>query len=142
VQAYGLCTEYDEFVQDKCIWVVTLKDGTKVFQDDDRPGIQVPSAWRRLGFYVGDHPYNPPVAMRLRFGTNIVELPSEQPFYFYSKGLLQAMNMTYGLDFHIVGWPDDGKVLCTWFKVPELAATEQRHRELSDCRREQLVGAA
>lgn len=141
VASYGLCLKYDEFVEDKCIWVVDLKDGTKVFQDDDRPGLHTPSAWRRLGYYLQDYPENKIDKMRLRFGSHIVELPGGKPFYFYSKGMVQSMTQTYGLDFHIVGWLDNnGQVLCVWYKVPELAVAQTAHRPLSKCLPEQLLG--
>jgi len=141
LRAYGLCVTRDEFVWDKCIWIADLKDGSKVFQDDDRPGIAVPSAWVRLGNYIKEHPENPIAKMRLRFRSNIVGLPANKPFYFYSKGLLQALQQKHGLDFHIVGWPDDtGKLLCTWYKTPELAVSQSQYRTLADCKPEQLIG--
>ena len=102
IASYGLCLSRDDFIIDKCIWAVDLKDGTKVFQDDDRPGLATASAWKRLGYYVKDFPENSISKMRLRFGTHIVELPSNQPFYFYSKGLIQSFTQSFGLDFHIV----------------------------------------
>jgi len=139
--SYGLCLQIDEFIENKAIWVVDLKDGTRVFQDDDRLGAHVASAWRRLGYYIADYPKNPIVQMRLRFGTHGVPLPSDQDFYFYSKGMLQAMTQTHGLDFHIVGWPnDEGGVTCVWYKVPELVVTQQLQRPLSKCQPEQLIG--
>ena len=142
VASYGLCLTRDDFVVDKCIWVVDLKDGTKIFQDDDRPGLHVPSSWRRLGYYAEDHPDNPIVRMRLRFGTHIVALPGDQPFYFYSRGIIQAMTQTHGLDFHIVGGPNDtGDITCVWYKAPELIATQQAARLISDCQPEQLIGS-
>lgn len=141
--SYGLCTTLDEFIEDKCIWIIELKDGSKIFQDDDRPGIypNITSAWKRLGRYVKDHPDNKIAKMRLRFGTHVVELPSNQPFYFYSKGLMQSVSQSYGLDFHIVGWRDNsGDILTTWYKAPELEVASASTRPLSECQPEQLIG--
>jgi len=141
VASYGLCLSRDEFVQEKCIWVVDLLDGTKVFQDDDRPGLHTPSAWKRLGYYIQDYPDNRIAKMRLRFGSHIVELPGGKQFYFYSKGLVQSMTQTYGLDFHIVGWLDNnGQILCVWYKVPELVVAQTGHRPIEKCQPEQLLG--
>jgi hypothetical protein len=138
--SYGLCTSYDEFIEDKCIWVVELKDGSKVFQDDDRPGCAVQSAWKRLGYYVQQNPDTPIAKMRLRFGTHIVELPERQSMYFYSRGLIQAVTQSFGLDFHIVGWPDtDGNLTCVWYKAPEGVSTEVATRRISDCQPEQII---
>lgn len=142
VASYGLCLTYDEFIENKAIWIVELKDGTKIFQDDDRPGLHTPSAWKRLGYYAQDHPNNPIVKMRLRFRTHIIELPSDQPFYFYSRGLIQAVTQTVGLDFHIVGGPNDsGSITLIWYKAPELVISKQAIRSLAECQPEQLIGA-
>ena len=128
---------------DKCIWIVDLVDGTRIFQDDDRAFTHTPSAWKRLGYYVDDNPNNKIAKMRLRFGTNIVELLPDRPTYFYSRGLLQAATQTHGLDFHIIGWPvSDDEVLLTWYKTPELVVTEYRRRKISECKKEQLIGVA
>jgi hypothetical protein len=141
VASYGLCLVCDDFIEDKTMWVVDLQDGTKIFQDDNRPGLTTPSAWKRLGYYMQDFPENTIAKMRLRFGTHVVELPSGHPFYFYSRGLLQAITQTHGLDFHIVGWPNDsGSITCVWYKVPELVVTQEVTREISECSPEQLIG--
>ena len=141
VESYGLCLQFDEFIENKAIWVVDLKDGTRVFQDDERPGLHTPSAWKRLGYYAKDYPDNPIVKMRLRFGTHIVGLPSNQPFYFYSRGLLQGMTQTHGMSFHIVGGPNDtGSVTCVWYKTPELEISDRAMRQITDCQPEQIIG--
>lgn len=141
MKSYQLCTTYDEFIIDKCIWIVELNDGTTVFQDDGRPGTDEPSAWKRLGAYIFDHPHNAIKNMRLRFGTHIVELPCSQPCYFYSRGLIQATGKDFGLDFHIVGWPSANNVMaCHWYKSPELLMTQVKYRNFSDCKPGQIIG--
>jgi hypothetical protein len=141
VASYDLCLVCDEFIENKTMWIVDLKDETKIFQDDDRPGLHTPSAWKRLGYYMHDFPENTIARMRLRFGTHVVELPGGKPFYFYSRGLMQAITQTHGLNFHIVGWPNDsGSVTCTWYKVPELVVASQADRAISECTPEQLIG--
>jgi len=141
IKRYNLCTTRDDFVKDKCIWIAQLKDGTKVFQDDGRSGVEIESAWIRLGNYVRDHPRNGIAQMRLRLHTHIIHLPSDKPFYFYSKGLVQAMSAKEGLGFHIVGWPDNsGGIWCAWYKVPELIIAQEKSRPIQSCRPEQLIG--
>ena len=140
IESYELCTQYDDFVENRCVWVVDLKDGTKVFQDDDRPGVHTPSAWKRLGYYVNDYPDNSIDKMRLRFGTHIIELPLHQKLYFYSRGLLQAIQHTCGLDFHIVGCPiNDKEIECVWWKIPELTCAQSKVRNIEDCNPEQII---
>ena len=37
------------------MWIVELSNGETVYQDDDRPGIEPPSAWKRLKIYCDAH---------------------------------------------------------------------------------------
>ena len=53
VDKYHLCTSIeDPFLEDKTIWVAILKSGRYVYQDDNRPNIKEPIAWKRLGSYI------------------------------------------------------------------------------------------
>jgi hypothetical protein len=141
MQSYDICRHIDEYIEDKCIWIATLNDGTKVFQDDDREGAWHPSAWIRLGRYINDHAGSKIIAMRLKFGTHIVELPSNKKAYMYSHGLLQAFNQKYGLNFHVVGWSiSDKTMLCRWYKSPELIITKEFRREIGTLNAEQIIG--
>jgi len=42
--------EVDDFIADKdsTIWIAKLSDGRLVYEDDDRPGYDERSAWKRL----------------------------------------------------------------------------------------------
>jgi hypothetical protein len=42
----------DDFVKGKVRWVVELRSGKIIYQDDERPGELEPSAWRRLAAYL------------------------------------------------------------------------------------------
>jgi len=139
---YELCTKgKDNFVMDKCVWIIELKDGTRVFQDDNRPGAKEPSAWKRLDAYIRDNPENKIHRMFLKFGTHLVEMPQEQPFYYYSRAIIQHTGMDDGLHFHVVGClNDNGDVECLWYKIPELIVADERLKKISDCRPEQLIG--
>ncbi len=141
IESYGLNLHYERFLENKCIWIVKLKDGTRIFQDDNRKGINEPSAWKRLQYYLDDHPDDAIVEMLLRFGSNRIKLPSNKPFYFYSKGFMQNMTSSIGIDYHIVGWPDDsGEIYYEWYQMPDLSKTRKGHRSISECRPEQLIG--
>jgi hypothetical protein len=135
-----LCTNSDDFIADKCIWVAELQDGTKVFQDDDRPGLEEPSAWKRLSQYIKKNPHNPIVGFRLRFRSNVVYLPNHQSFYFYSHGLVQVTPNTNNSAFHIVGWPHKtDQVMCEWYRVPELILMRRVYKDLDKCKADQII---
>ena len=136
-----VCTTLDEFIADKCIWEVTLSSGLVVYQDDDRPCIAPTSAWRRLKQYTNENG-GFITRMCLRFGTHIVEMPSNKYVYYYSKGYMQAVTRKEGLDFHIVGWNmgmEDDRMECLWYKVPELIHMKTTYKAFSECSPQQLM---
>ena len=55
----SVCTEWDTYMNDfrlkTAVWFAELSNGEKVFQDDDRPGTNPPSAWIRLVNYCRDN---------------------------------------------------------------------------------------
>lgn len=55
----SVCTEWDTYINDfrldNTMWFAELSNGEKVFQDDDRPGEDPPSAWVRLVKYCNEN---------------------------------------------------------------------------------------
>lgn len=90
ITSNNLCVEPDEFVQNKSIWVVQLSDKTTVYQDDDRPGVEEPSAWTRLKRYCAA---NNVYVERfwLQFRSNVIEiLPQFADGYYFSKTAMKV----------------------------------------------------
>src|SRR3990167_9988521 len=85
-----ICTNpNDPFLLDKdtTIWIATLSDNTQIFQDDNRPELNEPSAWRRLKTYLGQEGLHI-VGVHFRFRSHVVSLPSSpQNEYYWSKGV-------------------------------------------------------
>ena len=141
LSSYGLCCEYDDFLDTRAMWIAELSNGFKVFQDDDRKGVAIPSAWIRLGHYLQDFRSVKIQRMLMRFGTHTVLAGEDQPYWFFSRSLLQSTSQTFGLHFNILGWPEDGhELMCTWYKLPELVVMQREPRPLKKCRPEQIIG--
>jgi hypothetical protein len=137
-----LCTEFDDYVCEKCIWVVTLSDGTKVFQDDDRPGMEPASAWIRLKKNLIETNRHIE-SIRLRFRTHIIdEFPHNRHIYYYSRGLIQAINSTVEHHFHVIGWlTNSGNFINLWYKAPELVKHREVYKNIEECQPDQLIWA-
>ena len=116
----NLCTKPDDFLEEKAIWIATLSDGTKVYQDDERPGVDEPSAWIRLGHYLGESGLGI-VGMELRFRSHIVPLPPDAPGYYFARGIRRDCAVGSKNKHYLVAGVQIGdSILKRWYKTPEL----------------------
>jgi len=125
-----ICTERDEFVINRqelfpC-WTVSLNSGVTVYQDDGRPGVEPYSAWERLynhckenNDYITD--------MVIRFRSNIHRLPPNADGYFFAKGARAGFAFPT-MDLFFVGTLQNGKLLVTCWKTPEMLKEETEER--------------
>lgn len=135
---YGLCLDKNiDFLQDKCIWTVTLSDDSVVYQDDSNPSLSLGlhhSSWIRLSNYLKNSELTIK-CWRLQFRDNVVELPTGIG-YVYSHGVIGTMsggqNNTF--NYHIVGaiQPNTIEVERFWFHSPALICTDKKRTKLSD----------
>ena len=101
------------------VWVATLSDGSVVYQDDERDGVDPKSAWERLGIHCGETGIHV-VDMYIQNGTNKVEIGKNHDGYYFCKG---AGGFLYGgLTHHsyVCGVLKGGVLLVTAYNVPEL----------------------
>lgn len=135
---FELCTQRDDFIWDKPVWVAELLDGTEVWQDDDRPGVSEPSAWIRLGDYVKATD-NHIKQLQVRFRTHQIFIP-KTPIYYYTKGILGSTGMIRPIHFYCVGHLDKEDVFeINWFKIPELIATRRTTKPLSEVHGPEII---
>lgn len=121
----------DEFLEDKTIWIVELNNGEIVYQDDDRPGIEPPNAWIRLGHYVKEHNLRI-VNMKINFRSNNFVLPSDAGGYYFAKGCGRAWGTKKTMQFYIVGVRVGDSIRCQWLRVPELIPFEYIEKDLKE----------
>lgn len=153
---FALCVDKNEAnLEERCLWVVTLSDGTIVYQNDyasylppEVAGIEYShSSWVRLRAYLAATKLNI-ASWKLQFRKrNIVPL---QPGvgYIYSRGMIGGMKMgekrdAYGNDnhrfatqhYHIVGTithPTQRVVERMWFHAPSLVHRENKISSVTD----------
>lgn len=151
MEEFGLCTTKIPFLDEKCIWIVTLDDHTVVYQDDSNPSLGEHlhhSAWVRLANYLEYSGWDIK-SWKLQFRDNIVELPVGVG-QVYSRGVIGTMsggeNSTF--HYHIVGAiqaervEDSGlsavpnrnatEVERFWYHSPALVCTDKKITKLSE----------
>lgn len=117
-----LCLVEDNFLEDKTIWIVELSDGTRVYQDDNRPGSKIGCAWTRLGLFLSKSPLliN---KMWLKFRDHAIEMPSNCIGYYFAKGIGRGVNSGGSHHYYTVGvrlHNNDTKIRCVKFDIPSL----------------------
>ena len=134
-----VCKQFDEFIQTyaECTprWEVVLNNNERIFQDDDRPGMQPKSAWLRLREYCEEH--NLYIKeMTIMFRDNVFALPSNADGYFFSKGARGMFGSTRTMLLFFVGTLQSGRLEVSCWKVPEMLKewTEERNpNEANEC---------
>jgi hypothetical protein len=122
-----VCTKEDGYIYElfefTTRWVVTLSNGERVFQDDNRPGIEQPSAWIRLGQYVQANKLSI-TDMKIQFRSTIIPV-NDGPVdgFFFSKSVLGSPGMDKTLDFYIAGTLKNGILTTKSYQIPEFDPT-------------------
>lgn len=118
-----------EYYENNTRWIVTLSDGRKVYQDDDRPGIEPASSWIRLGEYLKKNPELKIVGMSVGFRDNFIHLANDCDGYFFVKSVLGSTNFSDNIHFFIVGTLTNGQLWTTMYAVPQMVSmtTEARN---------------
>ena len=136
-----ICTEPDLYVAQMfewgTVWVATLSDGSVVYQDDDREGVEPESAWIRLGMYCEENSLHI-TSFTIQNGTNTVRIKEDADGYFFCKGaggfLFTSDGATY--QSYIVGTLKDGLLRVDVYNVPELTIHYSENRnpeEAGEC---------
>lgn len=114
----NLCTVPDKFLKNKPLWIVTLSNGTKIYQDDHRPGHDPPQAWLRLKESLQDK-------LLTIEQIHIAYNDKEKLVAGYEKGYTftqaaEAIFFSETLEFYVFGLLREGRLLLKWYKMPEL----------------------
>jgi len=139
---FGLCTKPSaEFLEENCIWVVTLSDGMKIYQKDggDVPEILADlkhshSSWVRLGAFLEQSNLDI-IYWNLQFRDNKWPLKTAKIGYVYSRGMIGSMSVgaenakknRTTQNFHIAGTidsPTQNTIDRAWLHSPSLVHSE------------------
>ena len=137
-----LCTVDDEYVRERPRWVVTLDDGTTVYQDDGRPGRE-DSAWQRLRSYCQESGRCID-EMWLQFRSNRVQVCNKiVDGYFFIRSVYGVWG-EHSNDAYIAGYLENEVIHAIKWKVPELIPLEMQTRDpnvdkMSTIRRKKLT---
>lgn len=124
-----ICKKEDDFVRDSPRWTAALSNGETVYMDDNRPGLEEPSAWLRLKKYCRDNNIYI-VEFWLQFRSNrILVEPRNAEGYYFVKAAWGVWGD--GITHHafVAGAVVDGKIRGMKWKVPELEPLEYIERE-------------
>ena len=147
-----ICTQQDSFLEDKAIWMAFVRHKQhdfefKVYQDDNRNGMEEPVAWKRLwqfckstGCYIH--------RLRIKFRSNSEEVPfnNNNSGCYFSYGSSKDINSDDTCDYYVVGFlhkdknsssgkrivkNDEtiGQIHYAWYSLPELEIEKLSNRE-------------
>lgn len=104
-----ICTKLDDFIIDKddAYWHAELSDGTRVYQDDNRPEYEEKIAWYRLKKYCEINNLYP-IKMWITFRSHTEFCGESQDGFFFSLGLFSSLLSQKNR--YIIGPIIDGKI--------------------------------
>jgi hypothetical protein len=115
-----VCKAEDDFIDDKPRWFVDLTNGERIWMDDDRPGIEPPQAWIRLGLYLQATGADI-VRFCLQFRSHLeFPLPENALGYFFSKAALAFYGDDATILMFLVGFYDGELIQIQAWRTPEL----------------------
>ncbi len=122
-----VCKEQDgyiiELMESQTRWIVDLSNGERIYQDDDRPGVETNSAWIRLGQYVKANNLSI-IYMRLQFRSHFINVndgPADKVNgFFFSKSALGSPGMGRTQDYYVAGTLRNGILQTKRWQIPEL----------------------
>lgn len=137
-----ICTQKDEFLNEKTFWMIHLSDGTRVFQDDFRYGPQ-DSAWLRLKDYLINEA-EPEISISkffLVFRSHIEMVAPENALgYYFSKCAMRDSGWSKTKNGYVIGYlREDGIIQCNFWETPEIIKERQLEKRLEDIDKEYII---
>ena len=113
------------------MWIAELSNGETVYQDDDRPGVDPPSAWKRLKIYCGANNIHI-TKMSVKNRSHIENVGSGDDGYFFCKSAGAFMFGDETIHSFVVGRLNDGKLLTRKWKMPEVTPEPIEERNIDE----------
>lgn len=139
--AQEITSSLDSFIIDKDMpyWVITLDDGTTVYEDDNRPGLSEQSAWKRLKRHCEEHARSIH-SVRLVFRSNNILIDTRDwDGVFFIKSLLGQIRLNKSgkpmpirrfpnRQYYNIGRLSDGILTVSKYELPTIQyrTTEER----------------
>ena len=129
-----LCTNQDSFLEDKAIWVATLSNGITIYQDDERPGIEEPIAWKRMRTYCAEEGVGIEF-LRLKFRSNVVPITPKKNVpdkYYFAYGVTKDIVATEHHEYYLCGFCLGESLHYSWYKIPEMIKRNTNTTKIPD----------
>jgi hypothetical protein len=127
-----ICTQEDDFIFEKPRWIAVLSDGTKVYQDDDRPNLEINSAWIRLKKHITTTGLKI-TKLYFQFRSNFFEpFPENAQGYYFSNGVIGQLSSDYSINLFVSGEIIGNLARIKSIKVPELIVINEENRILEN----------
>ena len=127
--------EADDFITDKdsTIWIAKLSDGRLVYEDDDRPGYEERSAWKRLKTFCElNKLYVKQMFIKFRSHTEVC--PEGHNGYFFRKGVIASFReRRITLHRYLTGPVTGGIINVQVWQVPEIILETTESRDIDGC---------
>lgn len=129
------CLEEDDWTRERRIfeprWILTLTDGSRVIQDDNRPGRE-PNAWqrylkwRKLQELYTRFPMLAPRSLHVEFRDQVLApLPEYAEGYLFRKAMMAQMGGPAN-NLYVLGWVSGDKVHIQRWHVPEFTKLNEQ----------------
>lgn len=127
-----ICTKEDDFIFEKPRWVAVLSDGTKVYQDDDRPNLEINSAWIRLKKHIINTGLKI-TSLYFQFRSNLFyPFQENAKGYYFSNGVIGQLSSDYSINLFVSGEIVGNVARIKSIKVPELIVINEEDRVLEN----------
>ena len=113
------------------VWIAELSNGETIYQDDDRPGVDPPSALKRLKTYCSANNIHI-TKMSVKNRSHIENVGSGDDGYFFCKSAGAFMFGDETMHSFIVGRLNDGKLLTRRWNMPEVTPESIEERNIGE----------
>jgi len=113
------------------VWIAELSNGETIYQDDDRPGVDPPSAWKRLKTYCSANNIHI-TKMSVKNRSHIENVGSGDDGYFFCKSAGAFMFGDETIHSFVVGRLNDGKLLTRRWNMPEVIPESIEERNIGE----------
>lgn len=123
--------EIDNYINEKDAphIFVDLSDGTRVFGDDDRPGLDETKFWKRLKQYLYEKNLYIE-SLWIRFRSNAQKIGSSKYGYMFRRGIMANISDGENFSRFIIGFIDENnKIQTQTWQVPELIKMDSESDE-------------
>ena len=132
-----LSTKIDDFLLEeydaKPCFEVDLSDGTTIYSDDCRPGLEESSTWLRLRKYIKETNLDI-VGYRIRFRSNVQHIAYNADGYFFSYAALFSFGSESAVNYYCGGYLKDGRLIVKRFQLPDLSKVLEEERDWKEAK--------